>query len=114
MKLYTLILILCFSFILNAQEKYSKVKIDLRGKEIKDLLKHDVQIDHGIYKAGKYFIGEFSQQEINGIKQAGYDYKVMIDDLKHNLHNHNTNLELRDNNRCEQTNNNNDYKTYEV
>lgn len=113
MKLYSLIFILLFSSFLTAQENYSKVKIDLRGKEIKDLLRHDVQIDHGIYKVGKYFIGEFSQQEINGIKQSGFDYKVMIDDLKLDLHNHNTFLESRDVNRCGETINNNDYKTPE-
>lgn len=110
MRLYPLLFVLFISSILSAQEKFSKIKIDLRGKDVKDLLKHDVQVDHGIYRANKYFIGEFSQGEINGIKAAGFNYKVMIKDLKLDLHNHNNSINLRDSYSCEQTNNKKEYK----
>jgi len=98
---YILILLTFFFFnTLTAQTKYSKVKINLRNKSIQDLVKSNVEIDHGIYKEGKYFIGEFSSEELQKINSAGYEYKVMIDDLQANILKSKSELKVRGNNGC--------------
>ncbi len=96
-----LIFILLFIIIAsNAQTQYSRVKINLRDNTIKKLVAYGVEVDHGIFNPGKYFIGELSSSELKKIKSAGFEYKVMIADVQKNLLAKNEEIVTRDNDNC--------------
>ncbi len=82
-KIFTLIILLLFINMKaqNVQEKYSKVKISLVGKNIEDLAKLGLEVDHGIIVKGRYLINDFSSQELNQIATANFSYEILIDDV---------------------------------
>ncbi len=59
-------------------EKHSRVKIDLAGNELIELAKLGMALQPIEFKAGNYFIGEFSEYELKKISKAGFDYSVLI------------------------------------
>ncbi len=69
-------------FLMSQTEKYARIKIDLKTKTLRDLARLGVEADHGEIALGKYIINEYSEKEIAQIKQAGFQYEVLIDDLK--------------------------------
>lgn len=79
------ILLLCFLFaVISLQaQQYSRVKIKLEGdKTLERLAELGFDVDHGQWQPGKYFIGEFSSDELTQISEAGYHTDVMIADLQ--------------------------------
>ncbi len=62
-------------------EKYSKIKIHLNGKEIKELAKLGINVENGILKKGNYFIGECSENEIKILKKNNFTYDMLIEDM---------------------------------
>ncbi len=78
------VLLLCFlsiSLTLQAQQ-YSRLKINLdQEKTLEKLAQLGLDVDHGKYQPGKYFIGEFDQIEIAQIAAAGFRTEVLIPDL---------------------------------
>src|SRR3989304_7699517 len=65
-----------------AQQKYSRVKIFTDEKGLKELSASGVCIDHGDFKKNVFFISDFSEQEINSIKEKGFNYEIQIDDVQ--------------------------------
>ena len=65
-----------------AQQKYSRVKIFTDGKGLKELSASGVCIDHGDSKKGFFFVSDFSEREINIIKEKGFKYEIQIDDVQ--------------------------------
>lgn len=99
MRLFIIFLSTFFHTFLLAQnnaELYSKVKIDLRGKEIQQLLSLGIEVDHGVIAKDRYIINDYSASELLQIAQANFTYEVIIEDVKawyknqnrDHLHNH--------------------------
>lgn len=81
-KISILLLACIFSLSLMAQtQKYSRVKVHLKEKDISVLAKAGVTIENGKIKNKEYFIGEISENEIGIIKKIGLSYDVQIDDM---------------------------------
>ena len=62
--------------------KYSKIKIDLRGQEIHKLVSLGVECDHGERALHKHLINVFSEDELKMIANAGFEWKVIIEDVE--------------------------------
>ncbi|MHB8259324.1 MAG: M14 family zinc carboxypeptidase [Bacteroidia bacterium] len=62
-------------------QTYHRIKIQTGKDGLVQLAKLGVAVDHGVYKKETYFIGEFSDNEVNLIKQTGLPYQVLISDL---------------------------------
>jgi len=68
--------------ILNAQiEKYFRAEIFLKGKSIQELAKLGIETDHGMLRQNHSFISDFSESELNRVKEAGFENKILIDDV---------------------------------
>ncbi|MFI5221330.1 MAG: M14 family metallopeptidase, partial [Bacteroidia bacterium] len=65
-----------------AQQKYSRVKVYTGDSGMTILAAAGVAVDHGEYRKGKYFIGEFSAKEIDIIRTKGFKYDILIDDME--------------------------------
>ncbi|MEP6513411.1 MAG: M14 family zinc carboxypeptidase, partial [Parafilimonas sp.] len=79
-----LLLLACITLysVVNAQPpKYYRVKIFTDDRGLAQLALKGLAIDHGEYKKGAYFIGEFSQAELNTIKKSSYRYEILISDM---------------------------------
>jgi len=63
-------------------QNYSRVKIFTDGKGLKELSAAGVGIDHGDFKKNTFFISDFSETEINIMKQKGFKYEIQIDDVQ--------------------------------
>ncbi len=61
--------------------KYSRVKILLEGREMKELASLGIALDNIQFRPGQYFIGEYSESEIGLVEAAGFTYEVLVDDL---------------------------------
>jgi carboxypeptidase T len=80
-----LLAFLCFVFIgIQVQaQRYSRVKITLdAGHTIAGLAQMGLDVEHGEYRQGKHFTGEFSGFELAKIQAEGYVTQVLIDDLQ--------------------------------
>ncbi len=62
-------------------QKYYRIKIFTNDSGLAKLASEGVTIDHGEYKKTQYFISEFSEEEFNIIKQDGFKYQVLINDM---------------------------------
>ena len=79
-----LVFTLAATILLHAQSPipYSRVKIYLNGEnQLAQLAALGLETDHGDYAPGKYFSSDFSQQEIDLLAQAGWDFEVLIPDV---------------------------------
>jgi carboxypeptidase T len=85
MKCYAFIaFLLCCSVGSFAQtaEKYSRVEINLEGKNIHELTRLGIETDHGIHLPGHALTADLSASEIQLVKSAGFQTKISIEDLK--------------------------------
>ncbi len=68
----------------NAQsdnDSYSKIKVYLNGETTIKLAKAGLETDHGILVKGKYYINDFTKDEINIIKGLGFKVDILIEDV---------------------------------
>jgi len=85
---FLLLLLLCSTSQTIAQKptQYATIKVFLDAEE-HNLLRlglTGVPVDHGEYKLNSFFISDFSASEIDAIKKAGFQTKVLIKDaVKH-------------------------------
>jgi hypothetical protein len=78
-------LILVLSFQL-ASQTFSRVQVFLSSEHnIQRLTLLGLDLDHGHLQPEKYFISEFSENEIDRIVAAGFKIKVLVNDLKRDL-----------------------------
>ncbi|MEP7319319.1 MAG: M14 family zinc carboxypeptidase [Panacibacter sp.] len=74
------IIVLCASATL-AQQKYYRVQLLTNEKGLQKLAAAGITIDHGDFKKGISFTSDFSEDELNIIKQSGIEHQVLIRDL---------------------------------
>lgn len=77
---YTAILCIFLSTISFGQNQltYSRVKINLQNHHIKDVARLGLEVDHGMYKAGHFIINDYSQAEVEILRNAGMDFEILI------------------------------------
>jgi hypothetical protein len=83
-QLFTLILLAIFTLPVfsNPNPKYSRVKVFASTPEhYKTLMELGVALESKERKPGHYFIGEFSENEVNLIQESGIESEILIDDL---------------------------------
>ncbi len=72
-----------FTFALSAQnQKYHKAKVSLVDKNPLLLMKAGISLDHGKLAIGRYFESDFSDQELNAIRQMGFEVTININDVE--------------------------------
>ncbi|MEL6717578.1 MAG: M14 family metallopeptidase, partial [Bacteroidota bacterium] len=83
MKYYYSLLFLFFGLYSFAQVNYSKVKVKLTTeKNIEQLAKLGLEVDHGIWEKDQYFINDFSVLEKQMILDAGFEIEVLVEDVQ--------------------------------
>ena len=103
--LYPILLLFLF-FHTNAQQnlnQYSRVKIDLTNHSILDVARLGLEADHGDYAKGKHLINDFSNLEMDLLRQNEIPFEILIEDVKAfyvgrndpGYHNHDNNVETR-------------------
>ena len=63
-------------------QQYSKVKIYADSDGLRQLAELGVPVDHGMRKQNTFIISDFSEQEIQTIADAGFNYEIVIDNVK--------------------------------
>ena len=81
MKFYLIVVAFLFSG-MGFSQSYSKVKIILDKNGLEELSELGIPVDHGIHKSGYFFISDFSENEIQRIADNGFDYEILVDDVK--------------------------------
>ena len=81
MKFYLIVVAFLFSG-MGFSQSYSKVKIILDNNGLEELSELGIPVDHGIHKSGYFFISDFSENEIQRIADNGFDYEILVDDVK--------------------------------
>jgi len=87
---FTLYSILTLQYSFAQTQKYHRVKIETGKDGLNLLAKKGVSIDHGENKTGQWFIGEFSEGDVQLIKQSGLPYTILINDMASYYVNRNT------------------------
>ncbi|MCE2713533.1 MAG: hypothetical protein LW688_13500 [Cryomorphaceae bacterium] len=78
----TLVLSVIFLSLTCVAQKYSRVKIYTNAEGLLRLSELGVPVDHGTYKHGEFFISEYSDSELLTIKENGFSFDVLIDDVQ--------------------------------
>jgi hypothetical protein len=63
-------------------EKYSRVEINLKNKDIHTLTRLGIETDHGTHAPGQWLVADLSASEIQLVQNAGFETTIRIDDLK--------------------------------
>ena len=80
--------ILAFSLLLSATlfaqtpEKYSRVEINLAGKDINVLTRLGIETDHGLHAPGHSLVTDLSASEMQLVQNAGFQTNIWIADIK--------------------------------
>lgn len=70
------------------KDKYHKIKINITARKIQDLTRAGLETDHGIYVKNRSFTSDFSDKEIEIIKNLGFDFEMLIHDVEEYYANH--------------------------
>lgn len=62
-------------------QSHSRLKINIIGRDLLDLAKAGLEVDHGILEKNRSFTSDFSMEEIEIIKSLNFEYEILIDDL---------------------------------
>jgi hypothetical protein len=62
-------------------EKHHRVKVDLEGRELKEIAQLGLPVESGSFKPGYFIISEYSEKELDLLSQAGFSYEVLIHDM---------------------------------
>ena len=65
----------------NLLPKHSRVKVYLQNNSISKLAELGLDYDHGVFESGKYWINDVSSSELKKIKESGFTYRVLIEDV---------------------------------
>jgi len=80
--LFCFVMLIISEASISQTQKYSRVKILTDGKGLQKLAQVGVCIDHGDSKKNFFFVSDFSEREINIIKEKGFNYEIQIDDVQ--------------------------------
>ena len=72
----------CFQVKAQNTPGYSRVKINADAAGLAALANLGVAVDHGFSKEDSYFISDFSDQEIEQMRNAGFTVEILISDVK--------------------------------
>ena len=83
MRLMLLLCLLTISSLTFAQEGilYSRAKINMEGKDIAELGQVGVDVTHGLYAKGRFYINDFADYELEALQNAGFEYEIEIEDV---------------------------------
>ncbi len=65
----------------NFSQQYHRVTINLEGREITELTRLGIALPAANFKEGVSIQGEFSEEELKQIAEAGFQYEVLIEDM---------------------------------
>ena len=82
MKNILLTIFSVMSFSLFAQSQYSRVKVDLTERSIKELAELGIETDHGSYARNRYFITDMSDGQIALLQSKGFTIEYLIENVK--------------------------------
>ena len=85
MKCYALLalsLLLSATLFAQTPEKYSRVEIQLAGKDINVLTRLGIETDHGLHAPGHSLVTDLSATEMKLVQNAGFQTKIWIVDVK--------------------------------
>jgi hypothetical protein len=85
-KLFTLFLLMLAIQVIQAQVKYSKLKVHIDNSGVEDLIRLGIDIDHGIYEEGKFYTADFSDTDIDILNSAEIHYEILVDDVVAHFH----------------------------
>ncbi len=74
--LIPIFIVFSFIYTLHAQTEWQPATILLKGKSINELHQLGLALDHGHYHPGESFSGEFTQNELDKIKNAGFKIEL--------------------------------------
>lgn len=63
-------------------QNYSKVKIYTDAAGLTELAEMGLAVDHGYWKSNTFFIGDFSDVDIEALKGSAFEYEIVIEDVK--------------------------------
>lgn len=104
-------LCIIFTFSRSEAQLYHKVQIDLSGKPISQLAELGIALQLGEYKPGVFITGQYSEQELARITEAGFAYEVLIEDMSSYYQQRNQGLDRDDLNRQMRTHSRNQTPT---
>lgn len=93
-----LLLYMFFSQGLNA-ETHHRVRIDLENRDILEIAELGVAMDLFDYRPGVSVSGEFSESELHSMAAAGFNYKVLIEDMSSYYQSRNKGIDIDEINR---------------
>lgn len=71
-----------FPLLLCAQSPdYSRAKVFLYNNSINELAALGIEVDHGEHMPHRYVISDYSASELSQIREAGFEYEILIDDV---------------------------------
>jgi hypothetical protein len=65
-----------------SQELYSRAKIWTNNEGLNELASLGLAVDHAVGKENTFIISDFSESEIQKVKDAGYKVDILIEDVK--------------------------------
>jgi len=78
-----LLLAACLSIAsLSFAQDYSRAKVLTNSQGLQQLAELGIGVDHGTIKQETYFISDFSSEEIQQIRDAGFEVEILIADVK--------------------------------
>ncbi len=80
-NLFAFLIFLLFVSGVFAQETWHKVRIDIQGKDLKALSSAGIDLSDGMFRKDAYFETDLSDKELQRVKAAGFDYKILIEDV---------------------------------
>jgi carboxypeptidase T len=84
LKIYAFLYLIAFQTIqLSAQNKdiYHRATVLLEGKNIATLAEIGIEVEHGDYQKGRSFTTDFSEYELELIRQTGFEVKIDIENI---------------------------------
>jgi hypothetical protein len=66
----------------NPSEKYHRTRIRLEGHSMQELASLGLEVDHGEYVVGRHLTNDFSESELRQLTEAGFEYEILISDMK--------------------------------
>jgi len=93
--------IICILFFtsLSAGEVHHRVQVDLQGRPVAEIAETGVSMDIATLRPGVSFVAEYSETELRAIKDAGFTYEVLIEDMSTYYQQRNRNFDVDDFNR---------------
>ena len=77
----TTFIIFVFFFTSIAQEKYSKVRIELHGSSLAQIAKLGIDVTEGTYVRGEFYEADLGSSELKNLIDAGIEYIVVHDNV---------------------------------